>query len=562
MLPQDNYLKTREGSETPAIPEISPIIMPPPAVEDEKLITLSVTEDVPLRDVFVEIARKADMDLEIDPGVKGGIIFRAKDKPFTEVVTRICDLADLRCIIRNHVLKVSLDTPYIVNYPVDFLNLVRSNKGEINITSKVLSSSVTGGTGASTGASGVSGTPGGGSSSNDNFSTGSKDALQSSYEGDLWKAVEEGVKAIMANYNGKSTGISGGATAASVTPGAPIAVPGKAATPNSPMDNNFLTLNKQAGVITVLAPEKKQREIKRYLDSVQMAESAQVLIEAKVVEVDLSDEYSSGIKWDVVGKNLSGTFNSATNAVNPFVGTQAITGTLTPLHIFGTDTTLDSAVSFTQQFGTTRTLSSPRINAMNNQQAVMTFAENAVFFQISFQQTQTVSAAAPQTLSGISSSVQTVPIGVIMTLQPSINLDTQEITMNIRPTISSLLGTVPDPAVPIAIAQLPSASQTLLKGTQNLIPQIQVRELDSILKIKSGDVMVIGGLMSEKHIDVDNGVPGLMKLPYIGNLFRSTSHNVQNQETVIFIKATIIPASGKVSDPDKDFYETFQTKRS
>jgi len=560
LIKNDDFLK-ESGAEIPAVPEPMPIMAPPPTGEDEKLISLSVTENVPLREVFVEIARKADMDLEVDPGVKGGIIFRAKDRPFSEVINRICDLADLRCSIKDRILKISLDTPYIVNYPLDFLNLIRSNNGEETISTKVLSATVSGGTSSGSGTSGTPGsTPGsssGSSNTNDSFTNGSKNNLKSSYEGDMWKSIEEGVKAIMANYTGAPPGIllPSGEKLAAGTAGT-AAGAAKPAAGNSP--DNFVIVNKQAGVITVLATDKKHREVKKYLDSVRAAESAQVLIEAKVVEVDLDDEYSSGIKWDAVGKNFTATASAALSSANapsvPFFST-----TVLPQNLFGTNTSLDSAVSFTQQFGTTRTLSSPRINAMNNQQAVLTFAENSVYFTVSFSQTQTTTATTPQTFSGISSSPQVVPIGVIMTLQPSIDLDTNEVTMNIRPTISSIVDKVNDPAVPLIEAELGAAAANL---PPNAIPEVQVRELDSVLKIKSGEVMVIGGLMQEKQVGNDQGIPGLMQLPFVGNAFKASSHTTQTTETVIFIKATIVPSHGGVKDYDRDFYETYQTKRS
>jgi len=560
LIKSDDFLKGA-GAEIPAVPEPMPIMAPPPTGEDEKLISLSVTEDVPLREVFVEIARKADMDLEVDPGIKGGIIFRAKDRPFSEVINRICDLADLRCSIKDRVLKVSLDTPYIVNYPLDFLNLIRSNTGEETVNTQVLSASVSGGTGSSTGTSGTPGSTPGGSglssgSSNSSFTNGSKNNIKSSYEGDMWKSIEEGVRAIMANYTAPPPGIS-------VSPSPDKDKLAAAAKPavngNSP--DNFVTINKQAGVITVLATDKKHREVKKYLDSVRIAESAQVLIEAKVVEVNLDDEYSSGIKWDVVGKNFTSAASFNNNSLNG-PSTPFFSASILPQKLFGTNTSLDSAISFTQQFGTTRTLSSPRINAMNNQQAVLTFAENSVYFIVNFSQTQTTTATTPQTFSGITSSPQVIPIGVIMTLQPSIDLDTNEITMNIRPSISSIVDHVDDPAIPLIAAQLPAASQASLANVKNAIPEVQVRELDSVLKIKSGEVMVIGGLMQEKQVGQDTGIPGLMQLPFVGNAFKATSHTTQNTETVIFIKATIVPSRGGVKDYDRDFYETYQTKRS
>jgi general secretion pathway protein D len=126
--------------------------------------------------------------------------------------------------------------------------------------------------------------------------------------------------------------------------------------------------------------------------------------------------------------------------------------------------------------------------------------------------------------------------------------------MNIRPTLSRITAYVDDPGVSI-IAERTGTN------VKSQIPVIEVRELDSVLKISSGQVMVIGGLMKEEAVNKDAGVPGLSKMPIVGNLFKGVTKSSDVVETVIFIKATIIPSAGYVPQGDKDFYENFGAER-
>jgi general secretion pathway protein D len=148
--------------------------------------------------------------------------------------------------------------------------------------------------------------------------------------------------------------------------------------------------------------------------------------------------------------------------------------------------------------------------------------------------------------------MNSVPIGMILTLQPSINLQTQEITMNIRPTITKIsdsANSVVDPAV----AFIANQSKITIDSS---VPIVQVKELDSILKIKSGQIMVIGGMMEDQSSSKNSGMPYAMDVPVFGNLFKKVTRTNKLVQTVIFIKATKV-ATDNVSKKDKDFYNNF-----
>ncbi|MET0156072.1 MAG: hypothetical protein ABW189_08235 [Rickettsiales bacterium] len=493
-------------SKSNAVPEIAPMLSAPtpPSFGTDKLVTLSVTEDVPVKDVLTQLASEADVDMEIDPGITGGVIFNVKNKPFSQVVDRIAKLAGLRYEYNNGILRVERDLPYQKNYGVDFLNLTRSAQGSVNITTQVL---------------------GGGS---DGLTGGSSNAITSAYEGDVWAPVGEGIQSIL-DFN--PARLVGGSTAGAT---AVVTDTGKIG----------YTVNKQAGVISVMATDAQHRLIDQYLRKVKESISAQVLIEAKVVEVTLNDKFNTGIDWGVLGDQNLGIEISGKMDIDASAGSNVLR--IAGLH------DLNAAVSLVKEFGTSRTLSSPRLHAMNNQQAVLTFAENFVYFTIKVEEETNNSGTTEEgkTLT-VDSQLNTVPIGVIMTLQPSINLETQEVTMNIRPTLSRVSGTVSDPGVDIVLARNNSNL-----GVTSDIPVIEVRELDSVLKIKSGEVMVIGGLMREINKNEEKGVPYASAIPVFGKLLQKTHKETEVVETVIFIKATIVPSQG-VTAEDQRVYNTF-----
>ena len=587
---------SKEGAvKAPPIPDMSEILAAPrpPKIGETQLVSIAVTDDVPLKDVLIELARLADVDVELDAGINGGISFTAKEKPFNQVIERIADLAGLRYSMKNGVLRVERDTPYIHSYPVDFLNMNRSSQNSINISTNVLSAGGGGGGGSSSGGGSGGGGGGGGGSLN----TGSSTSISSESESDFWEALETGVQVVL-NYAAPNRASqvqtfippapAPAAAGAAAAPGsaagqavaaadqansqaaAASAAAAQAATPVAPAGgaegvagatgminpNTYYILNRQGGTITVSATQKQHEMLKTFLGKMQANASAQVLIEAKIMEITLNEQYQSGVNWSAIRTDptstisggFSGTFSNST--FDPQLG--ATLGAARTVQIFGLDMALSEAVQLAEKFGTARTISSPRLHAINNQQAALTFAENDVYFTIDIEREEEESddGGDDSITYMINATPNTVPLGIILTFQPSINLESNEITLNVRPTLSKKLRSVPDPSV-----QFMSAQGGL--NVESTIPVIEVRELDSILKLKSGQVMIIGGLMEQRMENEDDGVPGLAGVPWVGNLFKAVNKQTSNRELVIFIKATIVGNEGYVHDTDKIIYNKF-----
>jgi general secretion pathway protein D len=564
----------------PPVPDLAAILAAPkpPKIADTQLVSLAVTDDVPLKDVLIELARLANVDVEIDSGITGGISFRAKDRPFNEVIDRIADLAALRYSIKNNILRVERDTPYVNIYSLDFLNIDRSAQSNVNISTSVLSETDvagstggggSGGSGSSSSGGGARGSSGGGGGGGNGFNNGSTSNITTKADSDFWKQFSEGIKRILTYKEVRrisnadvaeqpASPVASGAQPANA--GAMTNLPsldggGSSGSGgnNEPVAGSFFIINREASTMTVSATEKQHELISHFLKKIQTNASAQVLIEAKIVEVSLNDQFQSGIDWSKLG-------NSVVNFTSSFAGVSDVaniaTLNLNAQNVGGTGTDLTGAVNLAQAFGTTRTLSSPRLHAINNQQAVLTFAQNQVYFTLNVQQNQATSAGGTTNTITLNSTPHTVPIGIILTLQPSVNSETSEITLSVRPTLSRVTGQVTDPAVAFTLAQA-AALGIAVDGISSTLPVIEVRELDSILKLKSGQVMVIGGLMENRADNTDTGVPYAQDVPVVGHLFKGTDKSSNLKELIIFIRATIVNSGGNAAPADKGVYEKF-----
>ncbi len=463
---EEKLRKVEKAQDEAPIPSISKLIMspPPPAIGGDKTISFSVTDQVPLKDVLIELGRVAKIDVDLDPAISGGVIINAKNRPLKEVIDRISSLGGLRYSYINGVLHFERDAPYMKNYFVDYLT-----------------------------------------------------------DGTVWADVESNLTAILSSSETSSSSGESSSGAAS------------------------FSSNKSAGIISLYATDKQHQAAESYLADVEKYASAQVLIEAKVVEVLLSDEFKSGIDWSWKSLNTSADLPEI-NFPNTFKLPQVngadvaapINFNLTK-RLFGG--TIEAAISAIEKFGTTKTLSSPRIHAMNNQKADLNFGDKLIYFKVESTVTPSTTPGGQPTVA-TTSTKQEENVGIQLSITPSISLKTNEITMNISPKLSAKTSEVTDPVNPL-----------------NKVPVIQSRDINTIAKIQSGNIIVIGGLMKESGANADTGVPILSRIPILGWLFRYSSKESTITETVIFIKATIVNSGTPANKVDRNFQEKFDSNK-
>jgi general secretion pathway protein D len=285
-----------------------------------------------------------------------------------------------------------------------------------------------------------------------------------------------------------------------------------------------------------------------------------VLIEAKVLEVSLNDQSSEGIDWSALPK--IGRLYGNSDALNLSFGTGAglARSVLSPepapssnFHLGYAGHDAHAFIDAISQFGTVHALASPRLTVLNNQSAVLNVADNLVYFTVKIDTTIGTNGAG-NTVT-VDSQAHNVPEGVLINVQPSINLQDQTISMAVRPTITRKISSVDDPA-----AAFESALAGLATPIESSVPVMNVQELDSVVQVHSGDALVMGGLMQDRAQATDVGVPVLSEVPLVGALFKNKSDTITKTELVVFLKATIVNGD-TLHQTDKDLYKEFGADR-
>jgi general secretion pathway protein D len=295
--------------------------------------------------------------------------------------------------------------------------------------------------------------------------------------------------------------------------------------------------NPETGVLNIRATSRQHDKVQEFLDQVMTNAKRQVLIEATVAEVQLNNEYQRGIDWirfrtnaartgtPQVGVPAFGAGNSGLEFQQSSANTPA--GINTNAFVFGGaigSLNFNFALKLLESFGDVRVLSSPKISVLNNQTAVLKVVDNLVYFTIQAQTTQNQT----NTLTTFTTTLNSVPVGFIMSLVPQIS-DSDAVVLNMRPTISRKIGDVADPN--------PSLSQA---GVVSLIPVIQTREMESVLRVQSGQVAVLGGLMQDAMSRVEDTIPGVRDIPGLGRLLEQRKDLNQKTELVIFLRPVVI----------------------
>lgn len=453
-----------------------------------KKVSTTVSNSMKLRDVFIQLAKQADINVFIPQDVEGGISFEAKNRPFIDIIKDICSSCYLKYSIKGNSIKIENDTPSTKIYNLQFLNIQRETQSSVAVSTDIFMNQNI--------------TKNGGNSLSDGKDNGSRSVVSGTIKNDFWTELEENLKNIVG-------------------------------------EDGSVTVHRQGGLISVYAPQFKQEEVKKYIDLLKETAESQVLIEAKILEVDLNDEFRHGINWNILrsgGATVTKDYSDRTGMIS-----------------FGINRkNLNVIAGIVEKFGAVKTLSSPRITVLNNQSAVLKVARNEIIYVPELQR-QYGSLADGRGSDFLSNTLYTIPIGLIISVQPSIDIKNRTIVLNLRPTISRISG---QKEVPYSY-QITDKNSTGLfsSGTQSQkIPIIDVREMDSVLRLKSGQIAVMGGLMREKSANNRSGLPEASELDFIAG---ENEKATEVSELVIFLKATIVKNNKRYHAADKKLYDKF-----
>jgi general secretion pathway protein D len=447
-------------------------------------------------------------------------------------------------------LVVMTDSTFLRNYKVDYVNMSRDVSGTVSINTQIASTS--------------SGTTGGATAGSGNNSN---TAVTSTAKNNFWASLEKNLKDILHEsdkilpegssetviersdqqattgtgaQSGQSASSSKSSASATSLAGSPNAASLQQSGNTVIKRTTFreaasIIVNAEAGVVVVRATSRQQEKVQEYLDQVISSSRRQVMIEATIAEINLSDQYQQGINWQSLralrpGAPQAGFSAGQTPAAFNLAGVADPTLQTANLQTAGTSLLLNyvapglgisATLKLLETFGNVKVLSSPKISVLNNQTALLKVVDNLVYFNIKSEQVA-VAIGAQQPQPTLTATPLSVAIGLVMSVTPQIS-ESGSILLNVRPTITRLLSYKPDPTL-----------------AANTVPQIQTREMESMLRLTDGEIAVMGGLMSDEINNNTDAVPGLSRLPGIGTFFTSRNDVSTKRELVIFLKPVII----------------------
>jgi MSHA biogenesis protein MshL len=530
--------------------------LPPPAPRPREQTYSVVVNEVPVKEILFALARESNLNIDIHPAIQGKVTLNAVDQTLPAILERLAKQVDLTYKIENNVLTIAPDYPVLRTYKIDYVNMSRDTKGFIGAAAEISST----GQNVTTGTGGTSVT----TSSSGGANNSSRTSVTSESQNRFWENLEKNIEAILSETDKEvvirrlegdwqssgaaSQGTDNGEDANTNTANVQNSVQAdsqKALTEFRTLFAANVISNREAGVITVRATSKQHEKVQEFIDKVMSSARRQVLIEATIVEVQLNDGYQAGIDWSRLGNaGASSGFTLSQRLQLPegfargglqtrATGTGLIAGYFNPTSSFGD---IAASIRLLEEFGETKVLSSPKLMVLNNQTAVLKVVDNLVYFTIQAQQS-TIGGTIGGTLATVTTTPNTVPVGIVMSVTPQIN-EAGNVNISVRPTISSLIRYVPDPNPQLKLANV----------EQQGIPEIQVREMESVLQVSSGSTAVLGGLMQDLIKNNTDKVPGLSSIPGLGRLFTGKNNVSRKTELVIFLRPTVITNASLESD--------------
>ncbi len=522
----------------------SPVLPPPKPTKKAQTYSVVVNE-VPVKEILFALARESNINVDIHPSIQGRATLNAVNQTLPAILERLSRQVDLTYQMQNNVLVITPDQPVLRTYKIDYVNINRDTEGFIGSATEI----------SSTG--GAASTSGNSQTGTNNANNSSSTAVTSRTQNHLWESLVQNIKELLAETdkeiivkrygtlgsqgeNNNSEGASGEGLDAQAEQ---TQLDERRTEYETLLAANVIA-NPETGIVSVRATNKQHQKVQEFIDQVLGNAKKQVLVEATIVEVILNDGFKAGIDWSRLGSSAASngfTFSQNLNAENFTPGNINTRGTGDGLTVgyfnpLGSLGNIAASVNLLKEFGDTKVLSSPKLMVLNNQTAVLKVVDNIVYFTVESQISQGVNLG--QNLKSFTTTPQTVAVGMVMSVTPQIG-DTGNVNINVRPTISSV----------VAFRQDPNPELTI----PSLIPEIRVREMESVLRIDSGNTAVLGGLMQDEITKNSDSVPGLSEIPGVGNAFKGRDESNKKTELVIFLRPTVIPNADLESDELSSF---------
>ncbi|ARP39363.1 pilus (MSHA type) biogenesis protein MshL [Vibrio syngnathi] len=457
-------------------------------------------KDVEARTFFASLVKGTEYSAAIHPSVAGQLTLNLTDVTLDEVLAVAQDMYGYDIEKRGKVIQIYPAGLRTVTIPVDYLQVKRSGRSLTTITTGTISTSDSN-SNSSNSNSNSSNSNSNSSNSNSSSSTSNGGTeIETISESDFWPQLEAAVSHLIGSGDGQSV---------VVTP--------------------------QASVITVRAYPDEIREVREFLGISQKRLQRQVILEAKIMEVTLSDGYQQGINWTKMFSSNGTNYTLGMGSIVKNAAGTIIPGTLPGMDPIGaalggqsnlvvSGGSFEAVLSFMDTQGDLNVLSSPRVTAANNQKAVIKVGTDEYYV------TELSSSVGSGDNANVAPEVELTPFfsGISLDVTPQID-DKGNVFLHVHPAVIE---------VEEEVKELNLGSTT---GVVKLpLAKSSIRESDSVIRAQDGDVVVIGGLMKSNTSDMTSKVPFLGDIPALGHLFRNTSQLTQKTELVILLKPTIV----------------------
>jgi len=446
----------------------------------KEIFTFSLRE-ADIKDVLRAISKQTGYNMIIEPDVKGICTVDLKDVTLEKALEYILEPLSLTFKIEEKTVYVSKPKIETRFFPLNYISITKLGKSTVS--------------GSSTGQASSGGSTGTGQQAG---ATSALINLQTVSEADLWKALEDNIK-IFLSPEGR------------------------------------YAINRHASIVMVMDYMKNIKNVAMFLEAIEGTIQRQVMIEAKIVEVSLTEETREGINWSALNMKWLGS-NYGINIEQALVSPQTryfnipkVYDTFDPKNFptppssyfrFGVSKgKFDSFIDLLKTTYKVNFISSPKISTLNNQRAVIKVAQDDVYFDYSSTSTTSTTTAGFTT--------KFVTVGLILDVTPQIDSN-GNILMNIHPVLTDKVSQV----------EMPVPAGTT--GGKAYVPILSVREVDTIVKVREGETVIIAGLIQNKSLVGDTGVQGISDIPIIGRFFKETERDIKKTELVIFLTPKII----------------------
>ncbi len=440
---------------------------------------------------FTNLMAATDTNIIIHPDIEGRITLNLRQVTTSELLNVVRDVYGYAYKYESEIYTIYSKKLRTEIFPINYIDVKRVGVSDTSVLTGNIESSVQANSGGSGQQADLVG-------SGNTISPGSR--IQTRTDSDFWASLKLSIAEIIGADLSSASG-------------------------EGVKSKSKVIVNPQTGVVVVTAMPDKLESVRAFLDKASLNIKKQVIIEAKILEIELSQAYQAGVNWEEInGQLLLGNNVSEFTSPNTITTASESVGEVFSSLIKITD--LSKLLSLLQTQGNVQVLSSPRVSTVNNQKAVIRVGSDR-FFVTGISNTTTTSSGS--TTNNPDVELSSFFSGISLDVTPQIS-DKNEVVLHIHPVISTVTEELKELSVGDSAFSLPLALR-------------DIRESDSVVRAANSQVIVLGGLMQEKTANADGKRPILGDIPILNSLFRTTKQNQVKSELIILLKPTIVDES-------------------